>query len=135
MVPNIVRFFCKSSVLKDTEPRVQLLCEGSYLETGMGPQGLAGAGLSVLELRLALLASFIFMSQRNEGWDGLAQLIGYLVLLLLAGAGFFSGAFIVYYYALMPLISQIGGIAFFLLSLVGIGIAMTAHHYVNGRSR
>ncbi len=33
--------------MEDTEPRVQRLFHGSYRETGMGPQGLAGAGLSV----------------------------------------------------------------------------------------
>ena len=33
--------------LEDTEPRVQRLFQGPYRETGMGPQGLASAGLCV----------------------------------------------------------------------------------------
>lgn len=32
---------------EDTEPRVQRLFVGSYRETGMGPQGSAGAGFNV----------------------------------------------------------------------------------------
>lgn len=43
--------------MKDTEPHVQRLFHGSYQETGMEPQGLAGVGLCVgTELTLALLA-------------------------------------------------------------------------------
>ena len=46
---------------EDTEPRVQQLFVGSYRETGMGPQGLAGAGFSVsLYPHRQLLNSWIF---------------------------------------------------------------------------
>lgn len=39
---------------EDTEPRVQQLFVGSYRETGMGPQGLAGAGFCVVYINLTL---------------------------------------------------------------------------------
>lgn len=43
--------------MEDTEPRVQRLFHGLYRETGVGPQGLAGAGLSVAPPAASLTAS------------------------------------------------------------------------------
>ena len=52
---------------EDTEPRVQQLFVGSYRETGMGPQGLAGAGFSVSVYPFAsyLTAGFLFKNMAN----------------------------------------------------------------------
>lgn len=46
--------------MKDTEPHVQPFFHGSYLETGMGPQGSAGVGFSVYTPTPDIIRLFLF---------------------------------------------------------------------------
>lgn len=54
---------------EDTDPRVSVLFVGSYLETGMGPQGPAGVGFSVARASHYQLA-FYFMNKFKRGLKG-----------------------------------------------------------------
>jgi|GEM_PF-1483198 hypothetical protein len=51
---------------EDTEPRVQRLFVGSYLERGMWPQGLAGAGLSVFYTAPQVMLIAMWSKNPNE---------------------------------------------------------------------
>ncbi len=52
--------------MEDTEPRVQRLFQGSYRETGMGPQGLAGAGFCVSKIPSPAQQLVVFISINNK---------------------------------------------------------------------
>mgnify|MGYP001558945266 CR=1 FL=1 len=62
--------------IPDTEPRVQRLRNGPYRETGMGPQGLASAGLCVL--------SKYHMFKNLSEADWVALIAGVIIGILIA---------------------------------------------------
>lgn len=68
--------------IADTEPRVQQLSDGSYLETGMEPQGLAGAGLSV-SATASVLPTLLTATMTDGFKEGLGQFIGAIAILVL----------------------------------------------------
>lgn len=51
--------------MEDTEPRVQRLFHGLYRETGVGPQGLAGAGLCGCMRQIISLVHFIYDGEKS----------------------------------------------------------------------